>query len=309
MKAPASPPVSPYLAILVGILAVSVAAIFIRYAGAAGAPALAIATWRLTFATLLLAGPAWLTARGELSSLTRRDLALAAVSGGFLAAHFASWITSLELTSVASSAALVSTYPLFAAVASTLFLRESLPAPGWLGILAAVLGSIIVAFGGATGRGGDSLTGNALALVGAIAGAGYFLVGRALRKKLSLVAYVTLTYGVAAAALLILSLTLRVPLLGYSPAAYALFLLLAAVPQLVGHTSFNYALRYLSATFVAVTVVAEPIGATLLALLLLGERPTAAELLGMALILAGIVLVSRAEQPAASRQPPARTGA
>lgn len=296
MRSATRPPVSPYLAIFIGVIAVSFAAIFIRYASLAGAPALAIAAWRLTFASLLLGLPAWTTARGEMSRLPRRALALGVLSGVFLAAHFASWISSLELTSVASSVALVTMYPLFAAVASTLFLHERLPALGWVGVLLSVVGSVMIAFSDAASGAPESLAGDALALLGAITGAGYFLLGRALRPKLSLVAYISLTYGVAAVTLVVLALALRVPLLGYSPTVYGLLLLLAVVPQLIGHTSFNYALRYVSATFVTVTVVGEPVGAAILAALFFGERPGPTRLLGMALILSGVVLVSRAEQ-------------
>ncbi len=296
MRETSSPPVSPYVAIVVGIIAVSFAAIFIRYANLAGAPALAIAAWRLTIAALLLAGPAWVSSRGEMAALTRRDLGLAVLSGVLLAAHFASWISSLEYTSVASSVALVTMYPLFAAVASTVFLRERLPLVGWIGVAVSVFGSVIIAFSDANSGMPHSLFGDALALLGAATGAGYFLVGRTLRQKLSLLSYVTLTYGTAAVSLIGLALALRVPLLGYSPAVYGLFILLAAVPQLIGHTSFNYALRYLSATFVTVTVVGEPIGATILAVVFFGERPGPVKLLGIALILVGIVLVTRAEQ-------------
>lgn len=296
MRSATRPPVSPYLAIFIGVIAVSFAAIFIRYANMAGAPALAIAAWRLTIAALLLTGPAWASARGEMAALTRRDLGLAALSGVLLAAHFASWISSLEFTSVASSVALVTMYPLFAAVASALFLHERLPLVGWIGVVVSVFGSVIIAFSDANSGMPDSLVGDALALLGAATGAGYFLIGRALRQKLSLLSYVTLTYGTAAVALIGLALALRVPLLGYSPAVYGLFFLLAAVPQLIGHTSFNYALRYVSATFVTVTVVGEPIGATILAVVFFDERPGPVKFLGIALILVGIVLVTRAEQ-------------
>ncbi len=289
------PPIPPVLGILIGVVAVSFAAIFIRYASAAGAPALAIAAWRLSLASLLLVGPAWVQAREELSGLTRRETVLGLLSGAFLAAHFATWISSLELTSVASSVALVTMYPLFAAVASALWLRERLRPIGWAGVVLSVVGSILVALTDAGAAGRDSLLGDGLALAGAVTGAGYFLVGRQLRRRLSLLAYISLTYGTAAVVLVLVALAARVPLFGYSPTVYGLFFLLAAVPQLVGHSSFNWALRYLSATFVTVTVVGEPIGATIWAFLLFGERPGGLKALAGALILVGIVLTSRGE--------------
>jgi drug/metabolite transporter (DMT)-like permease len=290
-----SPAIPPILGILIGVIAVSFAAVFIRYASAGGAPALAIAAWRLSLATLILAIPAWFQTRDELRGLTRRDLGLALLSGTFLAGHFATWISSLELTSVASSVALVTMYPLFAAVVSALWLGERLQWIGWVGVVLSVIGSVIVAFADVGAGGNDSLLGNGLALAGAVTGAGYFLVGRRLRAKLSLIAYITLTYGTAAVVLIIVALVARVPLFGYSPTVYLMFLLLAAVPQLIGHSSFNWALRYLSATFVTVTVVGEPIGASILAVVLFGERPGWIKVAAGALILIGIVLTSRAE--------------
>jgi len=290
------PAISPVLGILIGIVAVSFASIFIRFASAGGASGLAIAAWRLSLASLLLAVPAWFRVRDELASLGRRDLALALLSGTFLAGHFATWITSLELTSVASSVALVTMYPLFAAVVSTFLLGERPHSLAWAGVLLSVLGSVTVAFTDVSGGTGPApLVGDALALAGAVTGAGYFLVGRTLRRKLSLIAYVTLTYGTAAVVLILVALIARVQLIGFGPPVYLMLILLAVVPQLIGHSSFNWALRYLSATFVTVTIVGEPLGATLLAFLVFGERPGWLKALGGLLILLGILLVSRAE--------------
>lgn len=277
------------------MIAISCGSIIIRFTSAAGGPPLAIAAWRMTFATLLLAGPAWFTARDEFRRLTRTDLWLALIAGVFLAAHFATWITSLSLTSVASSVALVSTYPLFAALLSVFFLKER-PAPiGWLGLAITMIGSVLIALADTSGGSADSLLGDALALTGGAMGAGYFLIGRRLRAKLSLLTYITLTYGAAALVLIAIALVANTPLVGYPPSVYALFLLLAIVPQLIGHSAFNWALRYLSATFVTVTIVGEPIGATLLALLLFGEQPTWLKIAAIALILVGIVMTSRSE--------------
>ena len=297
-RRPALPPV---VGILIGIVAVSFAAIFIRYASLGGAPALAIAAWRMTLASLILALPASARARGELRTLNRRTILLAVLSGVFLAGHFATWISSLQMTSVASSAALVSMYPLFAAIASSLWLKERLRPVGWLGVVAAVVGSVVIAFGDAGPGAGNSLLGDMLALAGAVLGAGYFLLGRSVRQSLSLLAYISLSYTTAAVVLLVVALASGTPILGYSSTVYVVLLLLAIVPQVIGHSAFNWALGYLSATFVSVTVVGEPIGATLLAFLLFGERPGVATIVGGAMILLGIVLVSRAEL--SGRQP------
>ncbi len=300
-QTPQRPAVSPIVGILIGIVAVSFAAIFIRYASLGGAPALAIAAWRMILASLILALPSSVRARRELRALDRRIVVLAVLSGVFLAGHFATWISSLQLTSVASSAALVSMYPLFAAIASMLWLKERLRPVGWVGVVVAVAGSAVIAFGDASGGAANSLLGDMLALAGAVLGAGYFLLGRAVRQRLSLLAYISLSYTTAAVVLLVVALASGTPILGYSSTVYVVLLLLAIVPQVIGHSAFNWALGYLSATFVSVTVVGEPIGATLLAFLLFGERPGVATIVGGAMILLGIVLVSRAEL--SGRQP------
>ncbi len=303
-QTPQRPAVPPIVGILIGIVAVSFAAIFIRYASMDGAPALAIAAWRMILASLILALPASFRARGELWSLDRRVALLSVLAGVFLAGHFATWISSLQFTSVASSAALVSTYPLFAAIVSTLWLKERLRPIAWVGVIVAVVGSAVIAFGDASGGAANSLLGDTLALAGAVLGAGYFLLGRSVRQSLSLLAYISLSYSTAAVVLLLVAFATGTPLLGYSSSVYLMLLLLAIVPQLIGHSAFNWALGYLSATFVSVTVVGEPIGATILALLLFGERPGVATIIGGAMILVGIVLVSRAELSSRGRLTP-----
>lgn len=288
------PPIPPLLGIAVGIVAVSFASIFIRLADA---PALVVAAYRLTLASVILALPAWMQARDELRSLKSEDLRLAFFSGGFLAVHFATWIASLEHTTVASSLVLVSTSPLFVALMSPLLLRERVSQGAMLGIAITVVGGIIVGYGD-FGLGGQQWLGDGLALIGAVMAAGYLTIGRSLRRKLSLLAYIFLTYATAAMVLLALCLLTRQSFTGYSAYTYLMFLLLAVVPQMIGHSSFNWALRYLSATFVAVTVLGEPIGSTILAVIILKEIPTETKLVGGLLILVGIYITSRGETAA-----------
>lgn len=300
------PPVPPFLVILLGIFAVSTASIFIRYAQR-DAPSLVIAAYRLSLASLALAPLAATRHRPELQALKRRDLLLALLSGTFLAAHFATWITSLEYTTVASSVVLVSTTPLWVGLLSPLVLRE--PLTRWLGMGMALTlaGGTLIALGDtcqatASGvacppwaifLGQDSLLGDFLALCGAWAGAGYLLIGRRLRAHTSLTVYIFLTYGMAAVVLVGLMFAFGHTPFGYPPRAYLYFILLALVPQLIGHSSFNWALRYLSAAFVSVTLLGEPVGSTILAYLLLGELPTPLTLIGAILILTGIALAAR----------------
>jgi drug/metabolite transporter (DMT)-like permease len=282
---------------VVGIAAVSTASIFIRYAQRE-APSLVIAAYRLGIATLLLTPLALSRHRDELRQVTRRELGLALLSGAFLGAHFASWVSSLDYTSVMVSVVLVTTSPLWVALASPFLLRERVRIPMLAGLALALGGGVLIA----VGAGGDStetqLVGNLLALGGAWAVTAYWIIGRNLRARLSVIPYTWLVYGTAAVALWATVLIARLPVTGYSAETYTWFALLAAVPQLVGHSSFNYALAHLSAVYVSVATLGEPVGSTVLAMILLGEVPTLVQGVGGVLILAGILLASRVERPA-----------
>lgn len=258
-------------------------------------PAVSIAAWRLILASVALAPFVWTRARGEYFKLSRRDLALGVLSGVFLALHFASWISSLDYTSVLSSVVFVSTNPLFVGVASVLLLRESIKRGTVIGIIIASIGGAVIGLSDLGSAGTDSLLGDGLALFGAVTVSGYLIIGRRLREHLSLIAYIGLVYSTAAIVLLVMALAMGANLFGFTPMGYLLIVLLAVGPQLIGHTSYNWALKYVSATFVTVTLLAEPIGATLLAIPILGQVPSPIKLLGGALILAGIFFAARGE--------------
>jgi drug/metabolite transporter (DMT)-like permease len=306
-----SAPSAPYLGIVVGIAAVSTASVFVRFAQQAGAPSLVIAAYRLALASLLLAPVVAWRQRAEVRRLTRRQWGLALLSGAFLGVHFGAWISSLAYTSVANSVVLVSTSPLFVAILAALTLHERPNRLVWAGLALALVGAVVVALSDAcaggcppwqTLVGGAGFAGDMLALAGAAAGAVYFTAGRALRPALSLTTYVFLTYSTAAVALAGAVWAAGLPVTGYPPQAYGWFVLLALVPQLVGHSAFNWALRYLPATYVSVTVLGEPAGSIVLAAWLLGESPSAIKLAGSALILAGILTASWRPPAAAQGQ-------
>jgi len=286
--------------VLAGAVAVvSTASILIRLAQAEGASSLTIAAVRLGLAAAILAPFAWLKAGREIMLLGRRELGLCLLSGLFLAMHFWTWISSLEYTSVASSAALVTTNPLWVGLASAVLLRER-PVPAALaGIALTVAGSVLIFAadsGGSEGAATNPLLGNALALIGAISASGYLLVGRALRTRISLTAYVWLAYTVSAM-LLGAALAASGSSLSTLPApAWGLMVLLAIGPQLVGHTAFNWAVRRLTANFVAIAILGEPVGAALLAWFFFEERFTALQLAGFVLLLAGIFVAARGEK-------------
>ena len=284
------PTIRPYLVITTGIVAVSFASIFIRLAEA---PSLVIAAGRLTIASLILAPPTLIRAKDELQALTRGDLLLALLSGLFLGLHFATWISSLEYTSVASSVVFVSTSPMFVGLASHFLLKERVSRQMFVGIAVSVLGGMIVCYGD-FGLGARELFGDFLALAGAVAVSGYLLVGRRLRRKLSLLSYIFLVYSTAAVFLIAVCLVVGHAFSGYPQQTYLMFVLLALVPQIIGHSSYNWALKYLPATFVGVGTLGEPVGSTILAYFILNEVPTLAKIGGGVLILAGIYVSSRA---------------
>lgn len=287
------PPIPPPLGLLLGVLAASTASPLIRLAQQETA-SLAVAAWRMLLAALLLAPFALTACRAELCSMTRREWVLALTSGFFLALHFATWISSLALTSVAVSVVLVATSPLWVGLISHLFLGERLTRHQGLGLAVALAGSAVIGFGDA-GQGTHRLVGDGLALAGALSAAGYFLIGRRLRARLSLVGYVFPVYSTAAIVLLMAAGLAGAPMAGYAPTTWLWLLLLALGPQILGHSSLNWALRHVSATFVTLATLGEPIGSTLLAWLILREAPTWAAVLGGGLILVGIVVAGRGE--------------
>jgi drug/metabolite transporter (DMT)-like permease len=283
-----------YLGVGLGMIAVSTAATLIRLAQQE-AHSLVIAAWRLTLATLVLAPIVWVTRRSELRTLTRREWGYALGAGLLLALHFAAWITSLAYTSVVASVVLVTINPIFVGLASHLLLRERLSGEMIVAIVVTIAGSVLV---GVSDLKEDAhrLWGDVLALVGAMAASGYFLIGRRLRARLSLLAYVFPVYSTAALVLMLVVLPSGLPVLPHHRETWLWLSLLALGPQILGHSSLNWALRYLSATYVTIVVLAEPIGATLLAWWLLKEQPSYWVAAGGGLILAGIVIASHAER-------------
>ena len=279
------PSFPPNLAMLVSIVAVSTASILIRWSAA---PPLAIASYRLLFATIILL-PFYIRSGGirKLRESPRNDaLALMAV-GVVLALHFASWITSLSLTSVASSVIFVHADPIFVAAVSHFVFKERINRGTLLGIVVAFAGATIIAIGDA-GIGEANLYGDLLALLGAVMLGIYILAGRRLRQSLDLVSYVTPVYAASAVVLILGSVVTGTRLATFPPREYILFIALAVVPMIFGHTVYNWALRYVKAPVVSISLLGEPVGATILAFLFLNEAPSTLALIGGGITLAGI---------------------
>lgn len=304
-KEPVRRALSPLMVLFFGILIVSTSSIFIRFAQKE-ASSIVIAAYRLSIAAVILLPIALSRYRSELQGLSRKQIILVIFSGVFLAFHFATWITSLEFTTVASSVVLVSTTPLWVAILSPFILRERPTRMVAVGMVVALAGGTLVGLSDACSFEslgvicppvqaffqGSSMYGNFLALAGAVTAAAYLLVGRFLRPTMSLIVYIFTVYGMAAVVLVVMALLSGQRTAGFPFYVYILFLILAAGPQLLGHTSFNYGLRYLSAAYVSIALLGEPIGSTILALVILKEIPAPLEVIGGAVILAGIMLAS-----------------
>ena len=289
-----APPFNPYFALIIGTLAVSSGAIFARLADA---PALVIAAYRVGLATLILAPIAGWKARDEILKLSKRDLKLAVISGFFLALHFATWISSLDYTSVANSVVLVNTNPLWVGLLTPLIAKERVKRAAVYSIAISVIGGVIIGYGDFA-TGGKALLGDGLALAGSICAAFYLLIGRNLRRKLSLLAYIFICYGSAAVILWTIVLFLRMPITGFSPGTVAAFWGMALVAQIIGHSTYNWALRWLSAGLIAVSLLGEPIGSTILAYIIFDEGLSVYKVVGGVIILSAIYIAASSESRA-----------
>lgn len=301
---------SSLLVLALSVLGISLAAPLVRLSAA---PALVIAAWRLGLSLIMIAGI--LTARGEwgeIRRVSRADVVLTAGAGVFLAVHFWSWNQSLRYTTVAASVSLVNLQPVIIAIASARWLKEPANGRQWVGIAIAVIGALVVGLsdipGGLTGigsalAGGDSATGirphallgDFLALVGAIAGALYYVIGRRVRQTLSVWPYVAMVYGAAFIACVVLALGSGLTIAPQPTRELLIFAALALGPTMIGHTGMNWALGHLPAYLVNLTTLGEPVGATFLAAVLPGiaEVPGLWTVAGGALVLSGVLLAVR----------------
>lgn len=275
----------------IGLIAISFASIFIKLCDA---PSLVIAAYRLGIASIFYIGFTRIRYGPILSVYSKSQLKIVLLSGVFLTIHFATWITSLKFTSVASSVVLVESGPIFVAIGSYIFLREKPSKLMLLGILMAFIGTIIISVHDFS-LDKNSLVGNLLAIAGAIGVAGYLLAGRKLRASIDTFRYVTMVYSVAAILLILLAIMSGNSLVGYTSKTYLLLFAIAMIPQVIGHTSLNWALKYFSATAVAVIILGEPIGASILALVILGETLSAVKIIGGFIILTGVIIAILSE--------------
>lgn len=277
----------PYLVLMLGVLSVSFAAIFIRIAEA---PPLVIATYRLVIAAAIL-GPFALVRSGRLPKrLSKSDTLLIMLSSVFVALHFALWTTSLSYTSIASSVVIVTSHPVFVAIISYFLWGERLNKLAALGIAIALGGVVLINYGGFAVS-SRAIMGDIMALFAAVSMGVYLIIGRQLRGRISILPYLAIIYAGAAVLLLLATVFSGHALFGYSSQTYTMLLLLALVPQLIGHSSLNLAVRLMPVTIVSVGILGEPVIAIALGYAILEEGITAIEIAGSLLTLGGILVV------------------
>ncbi len=275
---------APYIGVAVAVLSVSFASIFIRWSDS---PPVVIAAYRMLFASIMLLPFAIIHREAQFQLLDRKTISWLLVIGLILALHFATWITSLGMTSVASSTILVTAHPLLVGAVSILLFKES---GKWTAIGVAI-GFSGVVFISLFSLQDGSWDGNLLALIGGVFAGIYILAGRVLRKKVNLIAYAFIIYLTAAAFLFLACVVLGQPIWPYPVEEFILFLLLAGVSTILGHTLYNWSLKYVTAPLVSSSLLGEPILASVLAIFLLSELPSPYIFVGGALILAGVLFV------------------
>lgn len=284
--------IKPYVALLVGVLAVSTSAVFVKMAAA---PAAIVAFYRLFFAVLVMTPWVIVHHRKELKVLQAKDWALAAGSGVFLAFHFIFWFTSLDYTSIASSVVLVAMQPLFAFIGAFFLFKERTQPKALLGAGIAMLGSVIIGWGDFR-IGGLALFGDLLALLGAAMVTGYWLIGQHMRKRLSLMVYTFVVYTASTITLFAYNVVSDASFTSYAAKDWGLFVALALIPTFLGHTVLNWSLKWVGASIVSVSILGEPIGASLLAFIVLRETLTTSQSFGGVLILVGVYAFIRVKK-------------
>lgn len=280
---------TPYAGLLVAIIGISFAAIFIRWSESS---ALVIATYRMAFATIILLPFALTYAREEVMGLKKKDVGYLVLIGGLLAVHFVAFIASLDLTSVASSTILVTSHPLMVGLIGYWVLKEGRSSTG-AGLVLGFLGVVLISLGDLSGQ---TFAGDMLAILGAVMAGAYILMGRVFRKRISLITYVFLVYLSCTIVLLVASVFSGEALWPVPQQEILLFLALAVVSTILGHTLFNWSLRYVSAALVSISFMGEPVGATILAFFLLSENPPVTAIIGGAMVLLGITLTAKLER-------------
>ncbi len=280
------PKIHPYIPILIGVISVSLSAIFVKLANAEAG---VIAFYRMLFSVLIMAPLFFLKYTKELKQLLRRDWIFSSIAGIFLAFHFILWFESLNYTSVASSTVLVTLQPLFAFVGTYFFFKEKITLKTIFAGATAIVGSVLISWGDFK-LSGNAFYGDLLALIACLLITAYLLFGQDVRKRLSLITYTMIVYVVSTITLFLYVLIKGESFGPYSTMDWLWFILLAIVPNLFGHTLFNWSIKYVSTNVVSVAILFEPIGAAILAFLIFKEYLIATQIIGGLIVIIGILL-------------------
>lgn len=275
---------SKYL-VLAGTFFTSLSSIIIRFSEA---PSLVISAYRMLFTSLMLLIPVMMNSKSEFKNISKKEYFLCTISGIFLALHFATWISSIKMTTIANSTILVSCSPLFVALANYFITKEKLNGKMVFGISMSLVGTIIIALGSSGDSASNLMLGNSLAFLGAIFVAGYLVIGGIVRKNMSAVTYVFIVYSVSTFVLFFMCIASNTPIYPYAPREFLLFIALAFFCSILGHTVYNYMVKYVSSTLISVSTLSEPIFASILAMLIFREIPSIYTLTGGIIIITGI---------------------
>lgn len=278
--------VNPYAVLAIGVISVSTSAILVKVSTA---PSGVIAFYRMFFSVLFMLPVFLIKYVPELRLITRRDWLFSIAAGVFLAFHFILWFESLNYTSVASSTVLVTLQPLFAFIGTYFFFKEKFSWKAILSGLVAVIGSVIISWGDFK-ISGSALFGDMLALIACALVTAYLMFGQSVRKRLSLVTYTFVVYSISSITLFIYVLIRQEPLVPYGTSDWVYFILLALIPNLLGHTLFNWSLKWLSTSTISMAILFEPVGAAILAYYLLQEAVVWTQALGGAIVIGGVSL-------------------
>lgn len=280
------PPIHPFIPIIIGVISISFSAIFVKLAEAESG---AIAFYRMLFSVLIIAPAFFKNHVHELKMLYQRDWLFSIIAGIFLAFHFILWFESLRYTSVASSTVLVTMQPLFAFAGTYLFFKERLTMQAILSGIIAILGSFLISWGDFN-ISGSALFGDLLALIACVLVTGYFLFGQEVRKRISLITYTMVVYSISTICLFFYVLLKGESFGPYPFSTWIWFLLLAILPNLLGHSLFNWSIKWVSANVISIAILFEPIGAFILALFIFGEKLIATQIIGGIIVIIGIML-------------------
>jgi drug/metabolite transporter (DMT)-like permease len=275
----------PYGALIIGVISVSTSAIFVKLTSA---PSGVVAFYRLFFSVLFMLPVFLLRYVSELRFITKQDWVRSLISGVFLAFHFILWFESLNFTSVASSTVLVTLQPIFAFIGTYVLFKERLSGKAILCGITAVIGSVVISWGDFV-ISGNALIGDILALIACAFITVYLLFGQTVRKRVSLITYTFVVYSISTITLFIYVLFMDESLGGYDLSNWIFFILLAIIPTLLGHTLFNWSLKWLSTSVISVAILFEPVGATILAYLVLNETINWSQAIGGLIVMTGII--------------------